>query len=394
VTTDIQDGSGVAGLPPRPARAGPASTTAGGPPGEPAEVEVAVIGAGQAGLSAAYFLQRAAFESETGFVVLDADPAPGGAWQHRWPSLRFGMAHRIYALPGLPLSGADETAPAAAVVSRYFAEYESRFALPVHRPVRVSAVRPAADGRLLVETDSGDWAARAVVNATGTWTKPFWPHYPGMERFRGRQLHTVDYRGAEELAGRHVVVVGGGNSAVQLLAEISAVTTTTWVTRREPRWREGAFDEQAGREAVALVEQAVREGRPPGSVVSVTGLAVTPAVAAARDRGALRRLPMFDRITPDGVSWDDGRFVRADAILWCTGFRAALGHLAPLHLRGPGGGIRMAGTRVAKEPRLHLVGYGPSASTIGANRAGRAAVRELRELLGRQDGSAALQVAG
>ncbi len=61
-------------------------------------------------------------------------------------------------------------------------------------------------------------------------------------------------------------------------------------------------------------------------------------------------------------------------ILWATGFRAELEHLAPLHLRGPGGGIAMDGTQVAAEPRVHLVGYGPSSSTIGANRAGRAAV--------------------
>jgi hypothetical protein len=91
---------------------------------------------------------------------------------------------------------------------------------------------------------------------------------------------------------------------------------------------------------------------------------------------------MFDRLTRDGVAWDDGRFVRADVVLWCTGFRAALDHLAPLRLREPVGGVRMVGTRVAAEPRLHLVGYGPSASTIGANRAGRAAVRELVALLG------------
>lgn len=350
-----------------------------------ATVDVAVIGAGQAGLSAAYFLRRAGFAPETGFVVLDADAAPGGAWRHRWPSLRFGAAHRIYQLPGLPLPDVDQAEPVARVVAGYFADYEARFALPVHRPVRVTAVRDAGD-RLLVQSGAGAWAARAVVNATGTWTRPFWPYYPGRELFAGRQLHTVDYRGAEEFAGLHVVVVGGGNSAVQLLAEISAVTSTTWVTRREPQWREGPFDEQAGRVAVALVERAVREGRPPGSVVSVTGLAVTPAVAAARDRGALRRLPMFDRLTREGVSWDDGRFVRADVVLWCTGFRAALDHLAPLQLREPGGGIRMVGTRVAREPRLHLVGYGPSASTIGANRAGRAAVRELSELLGRPPG--------
>ena len=95
---------------------------------------------------------------------------------------------------------------------------------------------------------------------------------------------------------------------------------------------------------------------------------------------------MFDRITADGVEWDsvDGstaRAVRADVLLWATGFRAAVTHLAPLHLRGSGGGIRMDGTAVAGEPRLHLVGYGPSASTIGANRAGQAAARALRRLL-------------
>ena len=83
---------------------------------------------------------------------------------------------------------------------------------------------------------------------------------------------------------------------------------------------------------------------------------------------------MFTAIEPDGVRMDDGSFLRADVILWATGFRAALDHLAPLHLRAPGGGIVMDGTQVAAEPRVHLIGYGPSSSTIGANRAGRAAV--------------------
>ena len=86
------------------------------------------------------------------------------------------------------------------------------------------------------------------------------------------------------------------------------------------------------------------------------------------------------------VRWDDGGFQRADVILWATGFRSSLDHLAPLRLRGPGGGITMTGrlaTQVAVDPRVHLIGYGPSASTIGANRAGRAAAAELTAYLTR-----------
>jgi cation diffusion facilitator CzcD-associated flavoprotein CzcO len=346
------------------------------------DVDVVVIGAGQAGLSSAWALARQGFAPETGFVVLDGDDGPGGAWQHRWPSLTVGTTHRVHDLPGLRFEPETGNLRAADVVPAYFAEYERRFDLPVHRPVRVTSVSRTDDDAFLVRTDRGDWTARAIVNATGTWTRPFVPRYPGQELFRGRHLHTVDYRSAEEFAGRHVVVVGGGASATQLLGEISRVTSTTWVTRRPPVWRDGPFDENVGREVVAKVEQAVREGRRPGSVVGLTGLLVsTPYIRDGLDRGVLDRLPMFDRITEDGVVWEDGRFVAADVILWATGFRAALGHLAPLHLRGPGGGIRMDGTHVAGEPRVHLVGYGPSASTIGANRAGQAAARSLRRLL-------------
>jgi hypothetical protein len=94
---------------------------------------------------------------------------------------------------------------------------------------------------------------------------------------------------------------------------------------------------------------------------------------------------MFSEILPHGVRWPDGTEQRADVILWCTGFRSSLDHLAPLMLREPSGGITMTGrlaTQVAREPRVHLVGYGPSASTIGANRAGAAAARELMAFLG------------
>lgn len=351
--------------------------------------DVVVIGAGQAGLSAAYHLQRRGYGSAlatdaSSFVVLDGEEGPGGAWRHRWDSLRMATVNGIHDLPGMEQAPPDAQEPSNTALPRYFAEYEERFDLPVIRPVRVESVERADDdprGPLRVRTDRGTWLAGAVVNATGTWQRPYWPYYPGRETFLGRQLHTADYISAEEFRGQHVVVVGGGISAVQFLDELSLVTSTTWVTRREPQWRDGPFGPDQGREAVAMVEERVRAGLPPRSVVSVTGLLWTPSLRAAAERGALDRRPMFERVEPDGVRWADGSVLRADAILWATGFRPELTHLAPLRLRGPGGGIVMDGTRVADEPRVHLVGYGPSSSTVGANRAGRDAVREIDALL-------------
>ncbi|WP_433506562.1 NAD(P)-binding domain-containing protein [Pseudonocardia halophobica] len=357
------------------------------------DTQVVVIGAGQAGLSAAWGLRRAGLEPGPGFVVLDAEEAPGGAWRHRWDTLRVAgdafSAHRIHSLPGLDFAPEDPDRPANRVVPEYFAAYEREFDLQVRRPVRVSAVRSVgellrveAEPTIGADADAGVWTAQALVNATGTWTRPFVPAYPGATEFRGRQLHAVDFPGPEAFAGQRAVVVGGGTSAVQFLLQIAPVAAaTTWVTRTPPRWREGPFDDVAGREAVALVEERVRAGLPPRPVVSVTGLPLTPAYREGIESGVLARRPMFSRITPDGVAWADGTTEPADVILWATGWRPAVGHLAPLHLRSPQGGIALDGTRAVADPRVHLVGYGPSASTIGANRAGRAAAREIVQRL-------------
>jgi cation diffusion facilitator CzcD-associated flavoprotein CzcO len=354
---------------------------------EPAAVDVIVIGGGQAGLSAAYHLHRRGFVplqrvtgAEPTFLVVDANAAPGGAWQHRWPSLRMATVNGIHELPGFAVPPADPVAASRDILPSYFAEYEERFALDVLRPVRVKAVRRADEdphGRLVVETDRGSWSARFVINATGTWTRPFRPHYPGQERFRGRQLHVADYVSAEDFRGKRVVVVGAGVSAVQLLDEISHVADTFWVTRREPEWVEADFDIPARVAAIAGVEDRVRRGLPPGSVISVTGMHWTPWARAAEARGVLVRHPMFASIEEEGVRMPDGSFEPADVILWATGFRPALDHLAPLRLRTREGGFRVENGRSLDEPRLFLIGYGPSQSTVGANRAGRDAVRAI-----------------
>ncbi|WP_341957940.1 NAD(P)-binding domain-containing protein [Microbacterium sp. LWH13-1.2] len=339
-----------------------------------------VIGAGQAGLSASFHLTRLGISH----VVLDSDAEPGGAWRHRWDALTMRDVHGVAELP------ADAPPPrdgqqANIAVPAYFAAYESAHHLPVVRPVRVDRV-VEEDGILVVHAGERRWRTRTVVNATGTWTHPFLPHYPGMETFLGEQLHTVDYPGPSHFVGKRVLVVGGGASAVQFLGALAPLTDTLWTTRTEPVWRNDDFTPEAGAAAVALVEQRVAQGLPPQSVVSVTGLMLRPQEREAERLGVYAaRRPMFARIEPDGVRWADGSFERVDVILWATGFRPAIAHLAPLHLRSAAGGIQLdrngRGTTAVQDPRIQLVGYGPSASTIGANRAGRSAAKGVQRAL-------------
>ena len=111
----------------------------------PARVDVVVIGAGQAGLSVAYYLQRLGVRPGVDQVVLDRGPGAGGAWQHRWASLRLGSAHRVHDLPGMRRAGlsfetADRARPAREVVGEYYSHYERFYGLDVRRPVGVAAV--------------------------------------------------------------------------------------------------------------------------------------------------------------------------------------------------------------------------------------------------------------
>src|SRR4051812_35147015 len=174
------------------------------------KTDIVVIGAGQAGLSSAYHLKRRGLVPGQSFIVLDGSPQPGGAWQFRWPSLTLSTVNRIHDLPGLSFAetvgqGA-EAVEAAIAVPKYFAEYERRFELPVLRPAQVKVVCERGD-RFRVETDRGAFSANGIINATGTWEKPYIPDYPGRDLFRGRQLHTRDYRTADEFRGQRVVIV-------------------------------------------------------------------------------------------------------------------------------------------------------------------------------------------
>lgn len=348
-------------------------------------VDVAVIGAGQAGLSVGRLLSR----SERSFVMLDAEEGPGAAWRHAWDSLRLFSPAFWSSIPGIIFPGGRDYYPTREEVIDYFRTYENRYSLPVERPVMVEAVRHADEpGWLRVESDRGDLLARHVVSATGSWRHPIIPDYPGRDRFGGVQIHSASYRSPEPFRGLRVLIVGGGNSGAQIQAELSLVADTTWVTRREPRFLPDDVDGRDLFDRATARYQARREGRDPDrSVERLLGdIVMLPPVKAARDRGDLGSVRMFERFTCDGVVWPDGREEPVDAVIWCTGFRPALEHLAPLGVIEPDGRILTDGTRSVREPRLWLVGYGEwtgyaSATLIGVGRTAKETVAGLEEAL-------------
>ncbi|MBE7324159.1 NAD(P)/FAD-dependent oxidoreductase [Nocardioides sp. Y6] len=364
------------------------------PPVDPGDAEVldvpvVVIGGGQAALATGYHLRRAGMRALEDFVILDDARAAGGAWSHVWESLRLFSPSDHSSLPGWPMPVSKDGFPTAEHVRRYLAAYEERYAFEVRRPVRVTGVtRDEADGRLLVGAADVVLRADAVVSATGTWSRPFWPIRPGAAEFGGLQIHSVSYRNAAEFAGRRVVVVGGGNTAAQVLAEVSTVAETTWVTREPPRFMPDHVDGRALFDVATRRAKALAQGADvvPTGVSALGDIVMVPSVRAARERGVLVAEPMFDHFEPGHVVWADGRRAPADAVIWCTGFRPALDHLRPLRVRNAEGTVDTDGTRSVLEPRLHLVGYGDwtgpaSATLVGVGRTAEAAVSEILEAL-------------
>lgn len=406
-----------------------------------------IIGAGQAGLATAHQLTSRGLIPAQDFLLIDANPAPGGAWRHRWDSLTLGKAHNIADLPGMPAPLADDSSPASQVVASYYGAYEDKFQLRPYRPARVRSVHASHDepeprGAFLVTLESGEqFSADTIVNATGTWDRPYIPYIPGIGSFGGRQLHAKDYSAAEDFAGQHVLVVGGGLSAVQFLLELEGIAQTTWATRRAPDFTDTEFDKQWGLDVEKKVRERVFSGNPPASVVSTTGIPPWQEYLDAVERGVLVSRGMFNAIDATGVRFGEaatssrtaasdgaatggrtaasdestahcetvadgdgavsGGFVGAsesgaawqpypagthlavDVIFWNTGFRPVLDHLAPLRLRSRKGGIVMRNeVSPAANPRVFLAGYGSTASTVGATRAGRLAAREVMKVLG------------
>ena len=281
--------------------------------------DVVVIGGGQAGLAAGYYLRREGLN----FVILDRQDRAGGAWRQGWDSLRLFSPAECSPLPGWPMPRQrGERFPTAGHVVEYLHDYEQRYELPVHRPV------------------------------------------------------------PERVRGQRVLVDGAGNSAAQIVAEVSTIAETTWATRHPPRFMPDDVDGRVLFDTATREEAARKAGTHADGVSGLGDIVMVPSVRAARDRGVLRPRPLFDRLTAEGAAWSDGTMDPYDVIIWCTGFRPTLNHLASLGLRRENGVPKTIGTRSADEPRLYLLGYGDwtgfaSATLIGAGRTAKDAVHDI-----------------
>jgi putative flavoprotein involved in K+ transport len=337
-----------------------------------------VVGGGQAALAVGYYLRR---RTDLSFVILDSEDGPGGAWRHGWDSLRGFSPARYSSLPGRLMPGGEDKYPTRDEVVDYLADYERRYELPVRRPVRVERVY-REEGRLAVGMDRIRLPVRAVVSATGTWRRPHVPDYPGRETFRGEQIHSAHYVHPEPYAGKRVLVVGGGNSGAQVLAEVSRIAETSWVTLKEPTFLPDDVDGRVLFERATRRYRSMQGGNEEEPVGGLGDIVMVPPVREARDRGVLESVRPFGGFTKEGVVWSDGTEELVDAVIWCTGFRPSLGHLEPLGVIGDDGRVDTDGTRSVLERRLWLVGYGDwtgyaSATLVGVGRTARSTVEEI-----------------
>jgi putative flavoprotein involved in K+ transport len=180
------------------------------------EHDVLVIGGGQAGLCAGYYLRRAGLD----FAILDGAERVGDSWRRRWDSLELFTVARYSSLPGLDFPGDPEHFPGKEEVAAYLEDYARTFELPVRLGSRASSL-VRADGGYRVEAGSASYRAPQVIVATGAYERPYVPDVADKLDPELTQLHSADYKNPEQIPPGDVIVVGGANSGVQIAQDLS-----------------------------------------------------------------------------------------------------------------------------------------------------------------------------
>jgi putative flavoprotein involved in K+ transport len=327
--------------------------------------DVLVVGGGQAGLAASYYLSRA----QIPHVVLDAERRVGDAWRRRWDSLELFSAACYSALPGLPFPGDPEHFPGKDEVADYLERYARVFELPVKLNSRVSSLEGVAGG-YRVNTDAGGYQGEQVIVTTGAYQQPFVPSLAAGLNADVVQLHSADYRNPEQLACDRVLVVGSANSGAQI-AEDLAASHRVHLSRgqrlpRLPRRLLGKSVHWWGdhlRLLTAPLDGSWRGRTQRGDLLIGTSLR-----QLARRHG-VQLVGRTVEAEGQTVRFHDGRALRTEAIVWATGFRSDYSWIrvpkavdergVPIHRRGvtPAPGLYFLGMHNQYSRGSSLVGF-------------------------------------
>ncbi|TPE51693.1 MSMEG_0569 family flavin-dependent oxidoreductase [Amaricoccus solimangrovi] len=182
----------------------------------PAHVSVVVIGGGQAGLSVSWYLRRDGIDH----VVLERDRRFQSWRVNRWDSFCLVTPNWQCRLPGWPYRGRD---PDGFMLRDEIVDYLDGFAEsfdpPLRENVAVTRVAPRPGGGYLVETTAGHWTAEQVVIATGGYDTPLVPPYASAIDPSIFQMHSREYRRPSQFPEGGVLIVGGGQSGVQIMED-------------------------------------------------------------------------------------------------------------------------------------------------------------------------------
>jgi cation diffusion facilitator CzcD-associated flavoprotein CzcO len=336
---------------------------------------VVVVGGGPAGLATSAELRRRRIEH----VVLERGDTVGHSWANLYDSLTLHTGKHLSALPGMPFDRGVPLFPSRSDFVAYLHRYVEVQNLPIQTGRTVTAIERRND-EWLVRTDRGDIAARDVVVATGIIASPRVPEIPGRERFRGRVMHSVEYRRPAGFAGRRVLVVGVGNSGGEIGSELANAGARVTIAVRSganvmPRQVAGipiqylSFAMQAlprrARSVIAALFGRItelRRGKPvlprpahgPLDAIPLIGFHLVDAIRAGKVtvRGGVMAL------TESGARFMDGVEEPFDDVILATGYTAALAPLVGI-VRTDAKGFAVRTDRVtsADQPHLYFVGH-------------------------------------
>lgn len=284
-----------------------------------------VIGGGQAGLAAAYYLRKAGLH----FTVLERNAVHLGSWASYYDSLKLFSPAMFSELPGMSFPGNPNSYPSRDEVVRYLDDYAKHYDIPVRFEQEVIDVRKENDLFEITTLKAETFYSRTLICASGPFTKPFVPQITGMELFKGELLHSKQYTNKHDFSGRKIVVVGGGNSAVQIAVELAEVSEVTIATRQPLKFKpQIIFGKDIHFWLTFLGLDQSKFGK--SLLGSSTGVLDTGKYQKAILNGSPTHREMFSRFSENGVEWSGGEAERVDTVLFATGFIPNYGYLYSL----------------------------------------------------------------